>query len=321
MRFGLPQGSVLGPKGFIQYAEDVAAVFIKHGLIFHLYADDMQGLKHGKPIDVPAIVAAHEACVAEVSSLCASKRLQLNDDKTEMFWFGSAANLHKMAPHSGDMRVGDSVVTPVSVVRDLGVLFDAELSMREHVSKTAQTCFYHLRRLRSVRHQLGREVTARLVSAFVLSRLDYCNAVLVGLPATTLAPLQRVLHAAARLVLELRPRDHVSSALKALHWLPVTQRIDYKLCMLVHKTSIGHAPSYMTDMLIPCADVSSKAALRSHSSGDYIIPRTTLKFGERAFAVAAPRAWNRLPTTLKFMRCTDTFKRHLKTFLFNTAYN
>ena len=114
---------------------------IKHRLIFHVYTDDMQGLKHGKPIDVPAIVAAHESFVAEVSSLCASKRLQLNDDKTEMFWFGSAVNLHKMAPHSGDMRVGDSVVTPVSIVRDLGVLFDAELSMLEHVSKTAQTCF------------------------------------------------------------------------------------------------------------------------------------------------------------------------------------
>ena len=193
MRFSLPQGSVLGPKGFIQYAEDVATVLVKHGLIHlnRLYADDMQWLKHGKPvvaIDVPAIVAVHEACVAEVSSLCASKRLQLNDDKTKMFWFGSAVNLHKMAPHSGDMRVGDSVVTPVFVVRDLGVLFDAELSMREHFSKTAQTCFYHLRRLRSVRHQLGREVTAKLFSAFVLSRLDYCNAVLVGLPATTLAP-------------------------------------------------------------------------------------------------------------------------------------
>ena len=100
-------------------------MFVKHGLIFHLYADDMQGLRHGKPIDVPAIVAAHEACVAEVSSLCASTRLQLNDDKTELFWFGSAVNLHKMAPHSGNMRVGDSVVTPVSVVRNLVAIHDA----------------------------------------------------------------------------------------------------------------------------------------------------------------------------------------------------
>src|SRR5664279_1565236 len=152
--------------------------------------------------------------------------------------------------------------------------------MREHVCKISQTCFYHLRRLRSVRHQLGRDVTDRLVSAFVLSRLDYCNTVLAGLPATTLAPLQRVIHAAARLVLQLRPRDHVTPALRDLHWLPMTQRINSKLCMLVHKVFVGHAPLYMTNLLTAYADVPSKAALRAYTSGDYIVPRTRLKLGE-----------------------------------------
>ena len=226
-----------------------------------------------------------------------------------------------MAPHSGDIRIGQSIVAPSSVVRDLGVILDAELSMREHISKTTQSCFYHLRKLRSVRHQLGRQVTAQLISAFVLSRLDYCNAVLAGLPATTLAPLQTVIRAAARLVLELRPRDHVTPALRQLHWLPIAQRIDYKLCMLVHKISVGHAPKYLSDLLTANADVSSKSALRSYSNGNYIIPRTNLKLGERAFSVAAPRAWNRLPTAVKFIRSTNTFKRHLKTFLFDTAYS
>jgi len=70
----------------------------------------------------------------------------------------------------------------------------------------------------------------QLVVALVFSRLDYCNAVLAGLTATTLAPLQRVIHASARLVFGLRPRDHVTSALRALHWLPIAQRIKYKLC-------------------------------------------------------------------------------------------
>jgi len=102
-------------------------------------------------------------------AVCTDKRLQLNDDKTEMMWFGSAAKLTKIPLAISNIRIGSIDVQPVTVVRDLGVMIDAELSMRVHVSRAAQTCFYHLRRLRSIRRQLGRDVTARLVSAFVLS--------------------------------------------------------------------------------------------------------------------------------------------------------
>jgi len=103
--------------------------------------------------------------------------------------------------------------------------------------------------------QLGRDVTAKLVTALMLSRLDHCNAVLAGLPATTLAPLQRVLHAAARTVLDLKLGDHVTPALRELHWLPITERIQYKLCLLVHKMFIGHAPDYIASLLTPASGI------------------------------------------------------------------
>ena len=180
------------------------------------------------------------------------------------------------------------------------------------VSQTA--CFYHLRRLRSVRRrrQLSRGVTARLLSAFVLSRLDYCNVVLASLQSQP-QHWQRVLHAAARLVLDLRPRDHASQALRELHWLPMNKRIDYKLCLLVSKASIGQAPTYIIDMLTPVSSVQSLSTQRSATNGDYIVPRTHRKLGERAFSVAAPRAWNRLPTELKTSTCSiDSFKTFSK---------
>jgi len=257
---------------------------------------------------------------AIVSSWSAAKRLQLNATKTEILWFGSETNLRKLSPENRVISVGQSVIQPVTVVRDLGVLIDGELSMRQHVTRLAQTCFFHLRRLRSLRRQLGRDVMARLVSALVLSRLDYCNAVLTGLPASTLAPLQRVLHAAARVVMDLRPRDHVSSALRELHWLPIKQRIEFKLCLLVHKSLIGHSPAYISDLLTSAADVPGRPALRTASRGDFIVPRTNRKFGDRAFCVAAPRVWNRLPADLRQLRSTQTFRRHLKTFLFAASY-
>ena len=87
-----------------------------------------------------------------------------------------------------------------SDMRDLGVQLDDELSMVQHVSSVTRTCFYHIRRLRQIRRYVGEDAAVQLVLAIITSRLDYCNSVLAGLPATMTAPLQRVQNAAARLV-------------------------------------------------------------------------------------------------------------------------
>jgi len=78
-------------------------------------------------------------------------------------------------------------------------------------------CYYHIRRLQQVSHCVGQDVMKQLVSAFIMSRLDYCNSILAGLPKSTIATLQRVKNAAARLVLNLRPRV----SLRQVHWLPI----------------------------------------------------------------------------------------------------
>ena len=96
--------------------------------------------------------------------------------------------------------------------------------------------------------QLGKDVTERLVCALVLSRLDYCNVVLAGLPASTLAPLQRVLHVAARVLLDLKPWDNISFSLRQLHWLPIAERVIYTLCLLVHNAAVERAPAYISDL-------------------------------------------------------------------------
>ena len=82
--------------------------------------------------------------------------------------------------------------------------------MQRHVNKVASACFFHIRRLKQMRRLLGPKATATLISAFVLSRLDYCNAILAGLPKVTIAPLQRAQNAVARLILRLAPQDHVT---------------------------------------------------------------------------------------------------------------
>ena len=129
------------------------------------------------------------------------------------------------------------------------------------------------------------------------------------------------MHAAARLVCDLSPRDHVTPALRSLHWLPVKQRIEFKLCLLVHQTINGRAPTYLNELIETTASVPGRALNRSASNNDLVTRRTRLKLGERAFSVAAPRIWNQLPLEIK-LAATDTqaFKRNLKTHLFSAAY-
>ena len=122
------------------------------------------------------------------------------------------------------------MIQPSTVVRDLGLHLDSQLSMKQHVAKVAAICYYQLRRLRQIRRRVGREVTIRLILAIIMSLIDYCNSALAGLPQSTLAPLQRVQNAAARLVFELGATEHVTPSLLQLHWLPVRWRIQYTNC-------------------------------------------------------------------------------------------
>ena len=124
-----------------------------------------------------------------------------------------------------------------------------------------RSCFFHLRHLKSVRRILGRKVTLGLVSAFVTTRLDYCNSVLTGLPQVTIDPLQRVQYAAARLVAGIETQDHITPVLRSLHWLPIRLRIQYKLCVLMHLVRSGRSPAYLADMMTATADLPGRERL------------------------------------------------------------
>ena len=145
----------------------------------------------------------------------------------------------------------------------MGVLLDNELTMRPHINKISSACFYHLRRLRQLRRLVDRAMMQRLVSAFVISRLDYCNSTLAGLPACALEPPQRVLHAMVWLVADPGPRGHVRKSMKELHWLPIAQRIKFKLCILIHGAIFGQSPSYIRDLLVPVSELQGRTRLRS----------------------------------------------------------
>ena len=108
-----------------------------------------------------------------------------------------------------------------------------------------------------------------------------------------------------------------------MHWLglPVVERIQYRLCLMVHKLLHGHTPVYISDLLTSVADLPARSALRASSSDDLVVPRTRRRIGDKTFSVAAPRAWNGLSTELKLLWSTTAFRHQLKTFLFQSAFS
>ena len=154
-----------------------------------------------------------------------------------------------------------------------------------------------------------------MVCAFVLSKLDYCNSLLSGCPLHLLEKLQKVQNSAARLVFRAKKRDHITPLLKKLHWLPIKQRIKYKLCTLCFNFFSGSSPAYISDLLHV---YTPKRTLRSSSDNRILlVPNMhSVSFGQRSFSFAAPSFWNSLPHGIRHATSVSSFKRSLKTHLF-----
>ena len=199
-------------------------------------------------------------------------------------------------------------------------MFDTGMTMSAQVSSVIRTANYHLVNIGRARKLLTEDATKMAIHSLVTSRLDYCNSLLVGISKKFHNKLQNVQRTSARLIFRKRKFDSITSELiNELHWLPIKQRIDYKILSLVYKALHGQAPSDIIDMLQ--IRVTQRQLRSSCSDGTSLVePRTQcVSFGDRAFAAYAPRLWNKLPGQIK--NCTfEQFKKLLKSHLFQDAY-
>jgi len=202
----------------------------------------------------------------------------------------------------------------VESCRNIGVTDNETLSFAEHIRSITKTAFWHLRNIYQIRHYLDTDSLLILVHAFITSKLDFCNSLLIGLPKCLLKRFQSVQNAAARLVSGSRKYDHISLVLHQLHWLPVDKRITYKILLMVFKCLHNLAPSYLSNLIIK---YTPNRALRSSSKNLLVVPPSRTKgYGDRAFSVCGPKLWNNLPESLRRETKLEPFKKNLKTYLF-----
>ena len=237
-------------------------------------------------------------CHSDSDKWMSINRLKLNKVKTELLYLFSKYNPQQSLP---PLRFGTDVIKPSSNARNIGDIFNTTImSMLPHANNVCKSAFYHRRTISRIRKYLSMQTTDILIHAFVTSKLDHWNSLPYNVPKNVIKQLQLVQNAAGRQITCARKCDYITPILFDLHWLPVSEQVNFKILLLTFKALHQQSPTYIQDLI-------TRYLLSRSLQSSFMLSLNPVSFnlktyGSRAFAVSAPELWNKLPDDIRSAR-------------------
>lgn len=323
LKYGVPQGSILGPLFYLLYTNDIETIAERNGMKVHVYADDCKIYFSYIPENVENAEAKLRKCIDELKTWMDNSFLKLNTEKTSIKLFKPDRETRKQTDGNFCLMDTDTdtKIRPSTTVKVLGVTLGPRLDFKEFAMTKIQTCNLQLRNLWAIRKCLTIPSRIILVTNLILSTMDYCNALLISAPKYIIDLLQKALNKAIRFIFDIKRRDHITPYLYKLHILPVSYRIKFKVGLIAYKVLHGIAPLYLSDKMNVFRP-TTMAYLRPGTGRDTLMFDVDVqqrKIGSVITKIMVE--WNSLPLNIRNLKEITVFKSHLKTHLFKMAFS
>ena len=310
LKYGVPQGSILGPVLFTIYVNDLLSVptHCKSAC----YVDDSKLYLSFPSSDISTAIDNLNADLKCVSRWCCQNSLLIDPDKTKVLIIGVPQLLSKLPTVT--VRMLGKEITPVTVAKDLGVYIDHLLTYNDHINKTVSTCLHKLIQINRIKHLLDKKTILLLINSFVFSRLYYCSTVWSNTSKRNIKKLQLVQNFAARIVLGLKKFDHISQGIRSLNWLPVNDKLYLNDAIMMFKCVNKLVPDYLTRKFTLRSQTHSR---NTRQCGQLNIPRCRTTTGQRSFTYRSAKLWNILRDDVKSSDSVNVFRTRLVNLLFS----